>query len=141
MNIVDQIFYKRKNISLKKFIALAWVIYGFVIKKEKYTFTLDELTIFISETSISQEELKSFLSMISLDNESFKDKYITFRKKDDGSYFTYEERMSFDRGLPKISFFFPLLNIENGYRFISYNSYHEFMKMRSVYRIMTEEFV
>lgn len=135
---INQIFKDREGISLKKYMALSWVIYAFILKN-KPMFNYNQLISFI-DGLIPEEEVKIFLNMISLTRGEFKTKYLNFRRQDDGSFYDYEHREYFDKGLPKISFFYPLLRIENTYILNSYTAFHEFFKMKAIYRYMTENF-
>lgn len=139
-NEVNQIFLARIGLSLKKYIGFSWAIYTYVNSEKTRTFTINDLVDYLSDANITKEEIQVFLNMISLERDKFREKYLGFRKKKDGSYFPYEDLETFDRGLPKISHFYPLLKEGEHYHFISNSSYHEFMKMRSVYRTMTEGF-
>jgi hypothetical protein len=141
---VNNIFKEKKGIELKKFIALIWIIFAHLNLKEKYishTLTKDSFLSYLSSTIITNEEASIFLGLISLTRKEFKEKYFALRQKEDGSWFDYSERESFEKGLPKVSYFYPLINNEDGtYSLISHTGYKEFFKLRGLYRMMTEEF-
>lgn len=137
---INSIFQERTGISLKKYMALAWIIYAYILKNGS-SFKLDQNLLNFTNKYITEDELIIFLNMISLTREEFKKKYFDFRKQDNGTLFDYEIREYFDKGLPKISFFYPLIREGDIYLLTSYTSFHEFFKMRAAYRYMTEQFV
>lgn len=138
---VNTIFEERKGLSLKKFVALSWVIFGYTQKNDKLVISKEDFETFASSTSITKEEINIFLKLISSTRDKFKELYFQFRKRSDGSWFDYEVRESFEKGLPKISYFYPFIDNEDyTYSLISFTAYKQFMKLRGLYRTMTEEF-
>lgn len=138
---ISMIFKEREGITLKNFISLIWIIFSYLNQKNIHIVSKKDFITYLSSTLLGHEEVNIVLNLISLTREEFQDKYFGLRKKRDGSWFDYSERESFDKGLPKVSYFYPLINNEDGtYSLISFTAYKEFMKLKSIYRIMTEKF-
>lgn len=137
---VNAIFKERTGTTLKRCVAMAWALMGFMMHIKRRLFKRDDFIQYLSSSNIADSEVYTFLSIVSLTRDQFADMHRGFRKKNDGSWFTYRERMSFDRGLPKITFFYPLLRDGDAFTHLSDNAYYQFMKMNSFYRYMTENF-
>jgi len=138
---INTIFKERKGISLKRFVALSWVALGYLSKKDKQVIPVDDFMDFLSHTIVQSDEVEAFFILISSTRDQFQDRYFQMRKKTDGTWYSYEEREAFDKGLPKVSYFYPFINNEDAtYSLISFTAFKQFMKLRSLYRTMTEEF-
>lgn len=138
---INSIFRERKGISLKRFVALGWIALGYLSKKDKQVIPIDDFRSFAAHTFMQNDDLEAFFALIASTREEFREKYFRMRKKADGNWYSYEEREAFDKGLPKISYFYPFIDNEDGtYSLISFTAFKQFMKLRSLYRTMTEEF-
>ncbi|WP_201352063.1 hypothetical protein [Hydrogenimonas urashimensis] len=140
---INEIFEERKGLSLKKSIILSWVLFTFLSKDEKMSGTIDKNSFidFCKSIDVSSEEIESFFNLIALRREVFRKRYFSLRQTPDGSWYGWEQREAFDRGLPKVSYFYPMIDNENGtYTLVSYTAYKEYLKLRGFYRTMTEEF-
>lgn len=132
---INDLFYAKFNISIKKYIAISWGLLGFIYEQRE--FSLDQFIRFMASTTITSTEIIIFLNLISLTREEFKEKYLYFRKYDNGQFLDWEDRESVDKALPKVSYFFPLIRTKDKYCLISYTAIREFMKFKGLYRNMT----
>lgn len=133
------------NIELRKMFFLGFLLYTYIIneyqnKRSIITFKIEPFIYYIqSVTEISREDVEIFIKNISLTREEYKTKYHELRLDPNGKRYDYSYQERFDRALPRVSYSYPLLKIEDRFILTSLNSYLEFLKMDRFYRMITFE--
>lgn len=135
---INEIFKTHFGIGLKTYMALAWGVFAYTFYK-KIAFDSDDIMVYLSSTKVEKCEVEIFLSMISLNREELKNKYESYRKNDDGVFLDWNKRSAVDKGLQKVSFFYPFLKTGNKYALVSYTAMQEFLKFHGLYRVMTSD--
>lgn len=134
---INRLYFEKYGISLKYYMAIAWGLLAYIVNN-KYRFSTNDFIAFMSSTTSTENEIRTFLYLISLTRAEFKKKYEFFRKHDDGTYLEWGEREAVDKALPRVSYFFPLIRDGDVFTLISYTALQEFMKFRGLYRSLTE---
>jgi hypothetical protein len=127
------------GINFNKFLFLHWVLFTYIVKNKKTTiyFNIKNFISFATKNkdfNISEQEINNFLEYVLISKEEFKNKYLKIRKNQTtGKFISYDKLTYIDRYLPRISYWYPLIKVNNQMKLISYTSLLEFMKFDKLY--------
>lgn len=139
---VNQFIKEKFGLTFNKLIFLHWILFAYLIRDKKTTiyFSISDFSTFAtgsSDFSISLEEVKLFLKYILIPQEEFREKYFDIRKnKYTGKFLSYERMTYLDRYLPRISYWYPLIKVEDKMMLVSYTSLLQFMKFDRLYSLI-----
>jgi len=139
---IDTITLKAFGLSFQKLIFLHWVLFGFISRNKITTlyFSINDFIRFATnsdEFTISVEEINNFLNYVLITEEDFKKEYFKIRRKQStDEYVDYDSLTYIDRYLPRISYWYPLLKVNDHIKLISYTSLLQFMKFDKLYSLI-----
>jgi len=133
------------GVELDKFIVLCWALGSFILnsKTTPIKLNISKFSSFIlkGKNEFTQNDINNFIDYVSIDRETFKEKYYTLRKVNldiKESFLDDETLDRIDRYLPKVSFHYPLLKDGDNYYITSFTAIIEFLKLGRVYSDISE---
>jgi len=139
---IDTITLKICELPFQKLIFLHWVLFVFISRNKTTTlyFSINDFIRFATNSDefiISVEEVNNFLNYALITEEDFKKEYLKIRKKQSNDeYVDYDNLTYIDRYLPRISYWYPLLKVNNHMKLVSYTSLLQFMKFDKLYSLI-----
>ncbi len=139
---VNEFIVNKFGITLNKLILLHWVLFSYITKnkKTKVDLSISEFAMFATgskDFTISPEEVELFLKYLLISKEEFKSHYLNLRKdKISGEFISYDRLTYLDRYLPRISYWYPLIQADTNMMLVSYTSLLQFLKFDRLYSLI-----
>lgn len=139
---VDDFIKGEFGLPFNKFIFLHWILFAYIIRNKKTTvyFSIADFKAFSvgsTEFNITDEEIDNFLEYVLISEEEFKEMYFEIRKdKQTGKYISYDRMTYLDRYLPRVSYWHPLIKVEDKIMLVSYTSFLQFLKFDKLYSLI-----
>ncbi|MDD3770301.1 MAG: hypothetical protein PHV10_06815 [Sulfuricurvum sp.] len=131
------------HINFRKMYLLGFALFAYIVIQHRngrsiIQFKTTEFINYIQAIpDVSSDDIEIFLNSIALTREQYIDKYHSARLDLKGNPYDYAYQEYFDRALPRISYSYPLLKVNESYLLISFASYIQFLKMDRFYRMLT----
>lgn len=137
---IDEFLVHTVGLTLEKICVCKWVLFSFIMKHNQATvyFSITSFKDFATSLNITSKELDSFLNFILIDHKTFKNEYLRVRTDvQTGKVFDDEKLKRFDQFLPKVSFWYPLIKVnEDKMILLSYTALQKFLELDRLYEFI-----